>query len=364
MEAVLQVSGRLVASLNRNIFLEKPDDYAVRYKGLLNPPMYWFVSPATTGLEFAAVLVALALLIRALTRGSRAALWKVAIPARSPTWTPRADTGLAIADYGLRLVCVICAVLTVYYKIETNRIAYLLQPCHLSNFLLAALCFVDPAKSAVAQGLFFFNLNTSFGTLIALLAPDTINLRLPGEHAFFFSQHYMLLLLPLVWLLRRRYALYRGWRLTLLMWAYFAVMHWAAFLPTSILDNKNVNYMMLPPSVYPRALFPEFYRPIVLVACIGITFLVRHALLEPLLWLGGSYRDARREAAALGDKTGKPEEAAEDELLAAKRAAGAGKQRSQVAGGSPAGVRRRGAGAPLHDVASREIESSPRAGTE
>lgn len=195
----------------------------------------------------------------------------------------------------LQVLCWACAAATLFYKGSTGRLIYLLQPCHLSNALLLLLTLL-PRGSRLATWLFFFNLHTAYGTWMAVLMPDLKNLILPGEVLYFFTQHGMLLALPAVWLVRRRYALFaHSARLTTLMWALFALLHFGVLLPVSLMTNTNINYMMMPFNGYPKALVPQLYRHVVTAACLGLTFLMRLGYVGGIVWATGASADAAAE---------------------------------------------------------------------
>lgn len=138
--------------------------------------------------------------------------------------------------------------LTVYYKFfgVLNRVAYLLQPCHLQNALLCILSLSN--RSSWSRIIFYFYLCTLYGPILALVTPDTKGLDMFGEVTAFYVQHITLIALPLIWLVRRRYPLYTGFRLTIWTWAVFFIIHVVIFLPSSFVSGRNVNYMMVPPS--------------------------------------------------------------------------------------------------------------------
>lgn len=319
MDSFVEAAGSWVLSWSAVPFLEKPHDYA---KYIVNPPSYWFVSPGVSALDLIITSLFTILLSGALIACSRSALWQVSIAAASDDYSSTSPTStssvvalasrrsvrnviLAAADYILRFLCVVCAGLTVYNKGASGRFIYLLQPCHLSNFTLVALLLL-PRRSTLASRLFYFNNHCAFGTAMALLTPDLKALIMPGEVAYFFLQHWTLVMLPLVWMLRRRYPLYRATlRLTTLMWSLFSVLHWTVLFPFSIACNANINYMLMPPKVWPSSLPGYLYRPAILFACCPITYLFR-AIIQALVWLGGTYGDAAAEAAAAA--AGKTEE--------------------------------------------------------
>lgn len=261
MDSIIASAESWVLSWSAVPFLEKPHDYA---KYTVNPPSYWFVSPGVSALDLVITSAFTILLSGALIMCARSPLWQVSIPAALDEFSSSSgkvgssavalasrrsvrSVVLAAADYILRFLCVGCACLTVYYKGASGRFIYLLQPCHLSNFTLVALLLL-PRHSELASRLFYFSNHCAFGTAMALLTPDLKALIMPGEVAYFFLQHWTLVLLPLVWMLRRRYPLYRATlRLTTLMWSLFSVLHWFVLFPFSIACNANINYMLMPP---------------------------------------------------------------------------------------------------------------------
>lgn len=90
----------------------------------------------------------------------------------------------------------------------------------------------------------------------------------------------MLILLPAIWIVRRKYDLYGGFFPLLWTWTTFFLIHVNIFLPVSLLstnldtEGRNINYMMVPPKGPVRAL-KEYYRMIFSVVCLGFAFLMR-----------------------------------------------------------------------------------------
>ena len=224
----------------------------------------WYLSPLQQVIESLALLLFLIPFTYALYTKN----WKLDIPALPPrtnfaygqytlnnlvdyTIYPALYYGgplLQVAEILLTLAAWILLPLTIYCKIlgEMNRIAYLLQPCHLQNGLLCLLSLSN--RSSWSRIIYYFYLCTLYGPILALVTPDTKGLDMFGEVTAFYIQHYMLVLLPLIWLVRRRYPLYTGFRLTLWTWAAFFIVHLTIFLPASFISGRNVNYMMVPPT--------------------------------------------------------------------------------------------------------------------
>jgi hypothetical protein len=215
--------------------------------------------------------------------------------------------GGALLQWAYSLLCVIAWITgpaTVWYKMQNGRTAYLLQPCHLQNFIIMYLT-LDGA-SPFASGLFHFYLCTSYGTLLALATPDLRGLAYPFEMEAFFLQHYVLLALPLVWVARRRYPLYagvwsgglQGFYSILLTWASFFLLHLDVFWPASLSTLRNINYMMVPPPGPLRA-FGWAYRPVMGLACILLGVISRDVLAASAVYVSGLVADAQAEAEGL-----------------------------------------------------------------
>lgn len=153
---------------------------------------------------------------------------------------------LAALDYILRAVTTICFCAIIYYKTAVpKRWAFLLMPCHIQNAFLVYLSFA-PRRGRVSAFLWAVSLYTYFGTFLALLLPDTRNQEMPLELINFWTQHVALLLLPLVWILRRRYALPGGLAPFLVSWAFFVLQESHLHLAASVATGYNVVYVMVP----------------------------------------------------------------------------------------------------------------------
>lgn len=196
----------------------------------------------------------------------------------------------------------VTGLLTVYLKFRPDcmgrlRLAYLVQPCHLSNFILCALSLLTPATAATTR-LFEFYLVTVFGALLALATPDVRGLdwmkseALAGmsaslglgeyldswEKVSFFTQHTLLVVVPAVWIARRRFSIAQPPTANPLscitMWALLSVAHWDFFAPLSYLTGHNVNYMLVPPNGL-LFQFGRWYRLFMLLGCLPLSFLMR-----------------------------------------------------------------------------------------
>lgn len=203
-------------------------------------------------------------------------------------------------DFFLRVVCVMSLILTIGYKAPTGRVAYLFQPCHISNLLLTILCFW---KGELAGKFFYFYVCFLYGTVLALVTPDLRGLSMFGELQTFFIQHAMLLILPAVWIATRRYHLYEGFRLSVLNWGIATLIHFDLLFGLSVALHGNINYMLVPPKVWPSRIDATYYRPIMVGVCLVFGLASRYILAQiPVLISGIKGQHAAelaREAEAL-----------------------------------------------------------------
>jgi hypothetical protein len=307
---------------------------------------FWLVPPAQTAADFLLWSLFFAWLLWALPRARarlwplpRSALWLEAVPASAPAPAPLSAAGAAqaalwLVDMALRAAVWCTAASTLWIKLSTGRGLFLLQarcarsrgagvlrarcraprralltppsslpppqPCHLSNALLCALTVVDARGrwGGVAARALWVDLLAKYGTMAALVWPDIGPSPVFGETASFFVQHWVLTLLPAVWLLRRRFALFRGARALAYAWAAVGALHFGLLLPVGALTGNNINYMFAPPpGVYPRALPLLYYRSAIAVAGVPIAVAMRYGLVAPLATLGGALAAAAEAGA-------------------------------------------------------------------
>jgi hypothetical protein len=153
-------------------------------------------------------------------------------------------------------------------------------------------------------------------------------LDLPFERFSFVLQHILLIVLPLIWVVQRRYDLYKvryalhcsryctssmshrspslvclfgsqGFRPTLMCWAAFFLMHLDLFWPVSLFTLSNVNYMMVPPNAGALRVLGDWYRPAMAVFCILLGWISREVIVGLTVKYSGIVEDAAAETAAL-----------------------------------------------------------------
>lgn len=265
---------------------------------------YWLTSPAQAGADLIGWTSLLAVVFWVFFREDSARLWRVAVQPALPA-SGFLHTVLAVADVTLRGSVWATAASTLYIKIVTNRAIFLLQPCHISNALLCVLTLVDargPWGVWAARAL-WVDLLAKYGTAAALIVPDVGPSPIWGETFSFFFQHWVLCLLPAVWLLRQRFALFTGARAVLFAWACISALHFCLLLPVTLLFGMNVNYMAAPPpGVFPRNILPiEYYRSCIAVAGIGMAAGMRFLVVAPLATVGeviAAYSDSAEKLPA------------------------------------------------------------------
>ncbi len=87
-----------------------------------------------------------------------------------------------------------------FYKLNSNSLCYIFQPCHLIILSQGLALIRDNENSVISQLLL---IPTLAGTSLALFFPETEDLVQPFEEQLFWVEHYALQLLPLYLLLRR-----------------------------------------------------------------------------------------------------------------------------------------------------------------
>ena len=114
---------------------------------------------------------------------------------------------LAALDRALTATLAVALLALVYYKGTTGRLAYFAQPCHLQSMTLVALSFARAPDGGGAK-VFQLFLSTWYGAFLALAAPDLRDQHLFMEVPMFFVEHAALVLLPAVWIARRKFDLF------------------------------------------------------------------------------------------------------------------------------------------------------------
>ena len=256
---------------------------------------FHLVPPAQTAIDFMLwASLGLGFLIWFSRRRVAVATWVVASPARSFARPEASDLALAALDGALSVAVWATLAFTLWLKLSTGRAVFLLQPCHISNLVLCLLTLAAGRGrwGVVAARAFWVDLLAKYGTAAALIVPDIGPAPAWGEVSCFFIQHWVLCLLPAVWLLRRRFDVYHGTPgAVLFAWGAVAALHFGLLLPVSVATGRNVNYMMAPPrgvlpSFLPPAFVTTYYRTVISTMGVPIAAAVRALAVAPLVTLG------------------------------------------------------------------------------
>lgn len=175
----------------------------------------------------------------------------------------------------------------IIYKYQRDSLIFLLQPCHIFNFLLVALC-LWPEESPVRHALFHVHLYCCWGAVLALAFPDFRDYGMPFEVTFFYIQHIFLVVLPIVWLITGKFAIVsmrgNGFIVTLVAFFAHAIYHSFVLALVGLYTGKNVNYLMSPPTGILEH-FGIFYRPVMYIFCFALTVFMRFAFIGGLVKL-------------------------------------------------------------------------------
>ncbi|KAL3919038.1 MAG: hypothetical protein SGILL_003954 [Bacillariaceae sp.] len=165
---------------------------------------------------------------------------------------------------GARLASLFCFGMIMYYKYAgyPGRTYYIVMPCNMQWFLSFAQCFMVPTNWTWAQyTLLQLRLTYLMSVIIAIVTPETDDCILPGEYAFYWFNHLLLLILPAAYVMNGSVSCIpqqqsdaesaSSWTFNLWWWTYaccvFSVFY---FIPVSLLaiySGLNLNFMLHPP---------------------------------------------------------------------------------------------------------------------
>eukprot|EP00164_Ancoracysta_twista_P006261 GFYU01008694.1.p1 GENE.GFYU01008694.1~~GFYU01008694.1.p1 ORF type:complete len:274 (+),score=30.42 GFYU01008694.1:169-990(+) len=162
----------------------------------------------------------------------------------------------------------------VVFKWVSDKMVYLVSPCHMLNLALLICCLW---RNQFTANLFNIYLHIHWSAWLAILQPDLRNHKLPYEVEVFWSQHFALVVVPVVLMYRREYP-----TLPAKEWAVHALysLYHAHFLNTvGFATNYNLNYLCHPPPG-PLDLLGVYYRPGQYIICYFLTVLTRRLYVE------------------------------------------------------------------------------------
>jgi len=156
------------------------------------------------------------------------------------------------------------------YKMATQQLIYMLQPCHVLCFLNVVLLAIPPESyPRFSTALFRFLVYFLPGPTVAVLFPVTNTLLLPFEVAVYWLEHFFLLFVPLFYLVfkSRLASMYENSSFVFTMEPFFdpfwpaasigiwAFYHLCVLLPIGEITLANINATLCPSKTDP------FYGP-------------------------------------------------------------------------------------------------------
>ncbi|KAJ3368799.1 hypothetical protein GGF31_006086 [Allomyces arbusculus] len=178
--------------------------------------------------------------------------------------------------------------ITFHQKYHEGTLFFMLQPCHMSAGLLAAL--LATPRSWQPRHL-LFNLFTcaQWGAVLALAQPDLRTHKTPLHISNFIAEHVLILAVP-IWLARTgEYSVVTSRRLMVALLAFVAVAlyHSAGLAVLGVFSGVNLNYVLSPPPG-PLAMFGKWYRLAMffgaMVLTIGMRFIYMDGMLAAATW--------------------------------------------------------------------------------
>ncbi|KAG7354911.1 Tmem164 family protein [Nitzschia inconspicua] len=213
---------------------------------------------------------------------------------------------------GARLASLFCFSMMMYYKYSgyPSRVYYVTMPCNMQWALSFIQCFVLPQQWKWAQyTLLQLRLTYIMSVMIAIVTPETDDCILPGEFAFYWFNHTLLLILPAAyvangsvsclpqvsWSNAKTSSNVSTWTFNRLWWQFScAVFSLFYFIPVTLLaiySGLNLNFMLHPPHDH-FALKGKWFR-LVATTMLATLFLVSRAI---VLGLEKTFRNGRLEA--------------------------------------------------------------------
>ncbi|KAI8066751.1 TMEM164 family-domain-containing protein [Gongronella butleri] len=238
----------------------------------------WFVSPTHHGLE----LVFLVPLFLAFTFyfGNQAfgkhtlnhrLLTSVhAIP--KATWVERLLLALTIFSFGT----------TVVHKAVTDTLLFLMQPCHISAFLLIVVM-VWPFESRpwVPRLLLNIYYYTLWGAILALIFPDLRDHDMFLEIFNFYLEHVLDIVVPLYLINNPRYVtLAPSPSMALFSFFLYAAYHSPVLHVCALWSGLNLNYTLVPPALDFLIHSGVYYRYVMYSAALLNMFWTRYLVMD------------------------------------------------------------------------------------
>ena len=181
-----------------------------------------------------------------------------------------------------------CAILCYKYFGYPSRVYYMVMPCNMQWVLSFLQCYLIPESWTLFQyTVLQMRVSYIMSVIIAIVTPETDDCELPGEYAFYWINHFILLFLPAAYMANGSVSCFppqstsiSAWDFNVLWWAYScAVMAIFYFIPVTLMaiySGLNLNFMLHPPHDH-FVLTGQWYR-LKSVALLAILFGVSRLL--------------------------------------------------------------------------------------
>ena len=174
-------------------------------------------------------------------------------PMRPKTWTPSTLRSILAVSMSF------CIGMEFTYKLCTQQLLFIINPCHVMCFLQIIILNLNPFTD-LAQDLFKLMICGLHFPLTACIFPVTNTLALPGEVFTFWLEHLLLLLIP-IYLLLEKFLYVQNmfdFSYTLRFYAYYYIYNLLILQPICLVSMVNINNVLCPAIKDPFA--GKYYR--------------------------------------------------------------------------------------------------------
>ena len=156
----------------------------------------------------------------------------------------KGDVNPKPAEVMMGLICLGCILMNLYMKFHLRAVIFMLNPCHMANFLIVYLCFSKYSFGGELVAYMVYGL--TFGGLLGLIFPENEGLS-PFYVFVYVVQHiFVAFLAPLVFSHCGRYDIrdYKKFPLPLLGGVLFSTYERYVLMPISLLSWANLNHSL------------------------------------------------------------------------------------------------------------------------
>jgi len=159
---------------------------------------------------------------------------------------PNEEQKLSLIMQVFRAILTVCYIVTVYHKVNGQKISNMLMPCHVATVCYLYCLYTKSKRNA--HIMFNISMHYMFFTWLALALPDHRGLQQTGEIANFWIHHWILFIIPIHLIYTKHYIIdhtnnyYFKLAVCIGMFIHFDMMSISA-----IMSGLNVGYMLRPP---------------------------------------------------------------------------------------------------------------------